>query len=55
MNQKMQKPVLTEESPRRPYHSPSLSTYGAIRELTAGGSLGTQENTGKDNQPTKRT
>jgi hypothetical protein len=54
MKQKTHKRGPTAQLPRRPYHSPTLSTYGAIRELTAGGSGRETENKGKDFQPTKR-
>jgi hypothetical protein len=50
MNQKIDKPVLTKELPRRPYHSPMLATYGAIRELTTSGSVQTPEGSGTGNR-----
>jgi hypothetical protein len=35
---------------RRPYRSPTLQTYGGIRELTAGGSISTPEGMGAGNR-----
>lgn len=51
-NEDLKKP---EQQPNlRPYHSPSLLAYGAVRELTRSGSSGSSENSGMDFQPTKR-
>jgi hypothetical protein len=36
---------------RQPYASPSLSTFGLVRDLTAGGSLGATENNAKCKGP----
>lgn len=38
----------------RPYNTPRLFVYGAVRELTANGRSGQTENMGKDFQPNKR-
>lgn len=56
MTQNSQQPVQPHRlaGGQRPYRSPTLSTYGALRELTTGGSGNFIENTGKDSQPTKR-
>lgn len=57
MRQKTQQlPGQTERVARglRPYRSPTLSMYGAIRDLTAEGSGIDTENMGKDFQPDKR-
>jgi hypothetical protein len=41
-----------QSSSRRPYHSPRLSVYGAVRELTNGGTGNqTEPNPGSGNQP----
>jgi hypothetical protein len=41
-----------QASRKRPYHSPRLSVYGAVRQLTNGGTgADTEPNPGKGNQP----
>lgn len=51
-NEDLKKP---EQQPNlRPYHSPNLLVYGAVREFTRSGLSGKTENTGNDNQPDKR-
>lgn len=32
-----------EHQPKRPYRAPRLRTFGAVRRLTTGGSLGAKE------------
>ena len=56
MMQKNEQPANVERVPRvrRPYHSPSLSEYGAIQELTATGSGAVTEAGNSTNNPQKR-